>query len=345
MSLAVDHEFNNDETLIPRAPLFTAARRTYYDSPESELSECNLATSVRLVAYQQGGLMEDTENLSPAVQRRRLRTGLRRARLDAGLTQEQVALAMDWSMSKLIRIENGSVGISRNDLKAVLQYYKISDEDRTAELLALSRAGRERSWWSSYRDSVSRRLIQLIEYENAADISRHYEDLVIPGLLQTADYMRASTRQLAPEMPDSQVETVVEVRRKRQELLDKPDGPLLFFVIDEAVVRRLVGGAELMRRQLERLVEAARVPSITLEVVPFTAGLLPGLQSPFVIHEFPDDADDDVLYLESPRGDLLNHENADEVLKFRKDFERLREASLGPEGTTAFLREVIGELG
>src|ERR1022692_2718464 len=169
--------------------------------------------------------MEDTDNPSPAVQRRRLRTELRRARIDAGLTQDAVASAMDWSLSKLIRIENGSVSISTNDLKAILQHYKINDEKRTAELLALSRASRERSWWSTYRDSMYKRLIQLIEYENAAYISRHYEDLVIPGLLQTTDYMRVSTSQLAPEMPAKQVDTVIEVRLKRQELLKRSDAP------------------------------------------------------------------------------------------------------------------------
>jgi transcriptional regulator with XRE-family HTH domain len=287
--------------------------------------------------------VEDTDP-SPAVQRRRLRAELRRARLDAGLTQEQVASAMDWSLSKLIRIENGSVGISTNDLKVVLQHYKITDEDRTAELLALSKAARERSWWSTYGDSMSKRLIQLIEYENAAYISRHYEDLVIPGLLQIPDYMRVSSNQLAPEMPASRVDTVIEVRLKRQELLKRADGPLLFFVMDEAVVRRLVGGNDVMRRQLQRLIEAADMPNITVEVIPFAAGLLPGLQAPFVIHEFSDAADDDVLYLESPRGDLLSRDDADEILSFREDFERLRRASLGPEGTIDFLRKAIAEL-
>lgn len=287
--------------------------------------------------------MEDTDP-SPAVQRRRLRAELRRARLDAGLTQEQVASAMDWSLSKLIRIENGSVGISTNDLKAILQHYKITDEDHTAELLALSKASRERSWWSTYRDSISKRLIQLIEYENAAYISRHYEDLVIPGLLQTPDYMRVSTNQLAPEMSAILVDTVIEVRLKRQELLKRTDGPRLFFVMDEAVVRRIVGGRDVMRRQLQRLIEAADMPNVTVEVIPFTAGLLPGLQAPFVIHEFPDAADDDVLYLESPRGDVLSRDDADEILSFREDFERLRQASLGPEGTIDFLRKAIAEL-
>jgi transcriptional regulator with XRE-family HTH domain len=287
--------------------------------------------------------MEDTENPSPAVQRRRLRAELRRARLDAGLTQEAVASAMDWSLSKLIRIENGSVNISTNDLRAVLQHYNIKDEKRTAELLALSRASRERSWWSTYRDSMSNRLIQLIEYENAAYISRHFEDLVMPGLLQTTDYMRVSTKQLAPDMSAKQVDTVIEVRLKRQELLKRSDAPLLFFIVDESVIRRVVGGKDVMLRQLEHLIEAADTPRITVEVIPFSAGLLPGLQSPFVIHEFPDAADDDVLYLESPRGDLLSRDDLDEILTFREDFERLRRASLGPEGTIDFLRGVIAE--
>ena len=143
--------------------------------------------------------MEASDSPSPAVQRRRLRTELRKARLEAGLTQEQVAKAMDWSLSKLIRIENGTTaGISTNDLRAILSHYKITDEYRVAEFLALARASRERSWWSAYRDVVPPRLIQLIEYEEAAYIARNFQDLVVPGLLQTAEYARASTEQLAP---------------------------------------------------------------------------------------------------------------------------------------------------
>lgn len=287
--------------------------------------------------------MDETENPSPAVTRRRLRTELRRARLDDGLTQEHVARAMDWSLSKLIRIENGSVNISTNDLKALLHYYEITDEKRVAELLALARASRERSWWSTYRD-IAKPLAQLIEYENAAYISRHYEDLVIPGLLQTTDYMRLSTRQLAPDMTASQVDTVVEVRLKRQELLKRAEAPLLFFVLDESVVRRVVGEKDVRRHQLQQLVEAAVMPNVTIEVVPFTAGLVPGLQAPFVIHEFSEAADDELLYLESPRGDVLSRDDPDEILGYREDFERLRQASLGPQGTIDFLGEVIAEL-
>jgi len=286
--------------------------------------------------------MDETENLSPAVTRRRLRTELRRARLDTGLTQEQTARAMDWSLSKLIRIENGTNNISTNDLKALAQYYEVADEKQVASWVALARASRERTWWSS--SDIPKPLAQLIEYENAAYLSRHYEDLVVPGLLQTTDYMLASTRQLAPDMPDSQVNRVIEVRLKRQELLKRAEAPLLFFILDEAVIRRVVGSTDVMRGQLQQLIEVAAMPNITVEVVPFTAGLVPGLQAPFVIHEFSDAADDELLYLESPRGDMLSRDDAEEILGYREDFERLRRASLGPEGTIDFLRQVIAGL-
>jgi transcriptional regulator with XRE-family HTH domain len=289
--------------------------------------------------------MEVSDSPSPAVQRRRLRAELRRARLAAGLTQEQVAKAMDWSLSKLIRIENGTTaGISTNDLKAILLHYNITDEDRTAEFIALARASRERSWWSAYRDVAPPRLIQLIEYEEAANISRNYQSFVIPGMLQTAEYARASIEQLAPDMPTSQVNPRVEIRMKRQELLHRSDAPLMFFIMDEAVVRRLVGGKDVMRQQLQRMIDAADMPTVTVEVIPFSAGVLDGMQAPFVIHEFPDAADDDVLYQEAPSGDFLSRDEPEVVLSFRETFERLREGSLGPEGTTDFLRDLVNNL-
>jgi transcriptional regulator with XRE-family HTH domain len=288
--------------------------------------------------------MDASETTSPVVQRRRLRTELRRARLDAGLTQEQVATAMDWSLSKLIRIENGSVGISLNDLKAILAHYKITDDERAAELIALSRGARERSWWNSYRD-VAPRLLQLIEYEAAAFIARNFQPLIVPGLLQTEEYARASIRQLDPKMKPSDLEDFVAIRMKRQELLQRSDAPLLFFVMDEAVIRRIVGGPDVMRRQLQRMIDVSDMPNVTIEVVPFAAGLLPGLQSQFLIYEFHDAADDDVLYLEGVRGELLSRDSKDDVVSFREVFEQLREASLGPEGSIDFIRTLMGELG
>jgi transcriptional regulator with XRE-family HTH domain len=286
--------------------------------------------------------MDVSENPSPVVQRRRLRTELRRARLDSGLTQEQVATAMDWSLSKLIRIENGSVGISTNDLKAILAHYKITDEGRTAELLALSRGARERSWWNVYRDAPSR-LIQLIEYESASFIIRNFQPMLIPGLLQTEEYATAMIRNLMPQVPAEDVKLRVEIRMKRQQLLQRAEMPLMFFIMDEAAVRRLVGSPQAMRRQIQRLLDESDKPTVTIEIVPFSAGAHPGMQGPFMLFEFPDPADDDALYLEGPDDVRLSRDDAEEISRFRERFEILRGLSLGPQGSIDLLRRLLDE--
>jgi transcriptional regulator with XRE-family HTH domain len=285
--------------------------------------------------------MADSEGPSPVVQRRRLRTELRKARLEARLTQEQVAEAMDWSLSKVIRIENGAVGISTNDLKALLRYYKVIDAERTDELIALARAGRERSWWSGYREVVPQGLLQLIGYESAAFIARNFETLLVPGLLQTEEYARTIIKEF--EGPNH-LETLVEIRMRRQDLLDRTDPPLLFFILDEAVVRRLIGGKAVMRRQILRLIEMADRPNVTIEVVPFGAGAHPGLKGPFVVIEFPDPEDDDVLYLESARGDVISVELREEIPAYREAFEALRKLSLGPDGSLTYLGKLADEM-
>ena len=287
--------------------------------------------------------MEASGNPSPVVQRRRLRTELRRARLDADLTQEQVAAAMDWSLSKLIRIENGTVGISTNDLKAILAHYKITDDGRTAEMLALSRGARERSWWSAYRDA-SPRLIQLIEYESASFIIRNFQPMLIPGLLQTGEYAATMIRNLDPQASDQVVNLAVEMRIKRQQLLQQPETPLMFFIVDEAAVRRLVGGQQAMRRQIQRLLDESDKPTVTIEIVPFSAGAHPGMQGPFMLFEFPDAADDDALYLEGPSESRWNRDDPEEILSFRERFEVLRGLSLGPQGSRDLLSRLLGEL-
>lgn len=287
--------------------------------------------------------MEASENVSPVVQRRRLRTELRRARLDAELTQEQVATAMDWSLSKLIRIENGTVGISTNDLKAILAHYKITDDGRTAEMLALSRGARERSWWNAYRDAPPR-LIQLIEYESASSIIRNFQPMLIPGLLQTEEYATALIRNLMRDAPAEAVNLRVDIRMKRQQLLQQPETPLMFFIMDEAAVRRLVGGQEAMRRQIQRLLDDSDKPTVTIEVVPFSAGEHPGMQGPFMLFEFPDAADDDALYLEGPDDVRLSRDDAEEISRFRERFEILRELSPGPKGSIDLLHRLLREL-
>jgi hypothetical protein len=251
---------------------------------------------------------------------------------------------MDWSLSKLIRIENGSVGISLNDLKAILAHYEIADEKRTVELIALSRGARERSWWNSYRD-MPPRLIQLIEYESASFIIRNFQPMLIPGLLQTEEYATNTTRTLRPQATAQEVSTTVELRMKRQQLLRQSEMPLMFFIVDEGAVRRLVGGQEAMRRQVQLLLDESEKPTVTIEIVPFTAGAHPGMQGPFMLFEFPDAEDDDALYLEGPSENRWNRDDPEEISSFRERFEVLRELSLGPQGSIDLLRRLLDELG
>ncbi|MGZ4433654.1 MAG: helix-turn-helix domain-containing protein [Trebonia sp.] len=281
---------------------------------------------------------------SPLVQRRRLRTELKKARQTSGLTQDQVAGEMDWSLSKIIRIEAGSSGISANDLKALLQLYGVKDPGQVDSLVALARAARERSWWSAYRDVAPQSLLQLIEYESEAHAVRQFETLFIPGILQTEDYARAVLQNHYDEGPGSeQLRALVELRTRREDLFDAENGPSFHFVLDEAVVHRLVVGPSVMRRQLRRLIEVANRPNITIEIVPFSAGLHPGMKGPFEIIEFADPPVSDIVYLEGPRVDIIS-DDPEEILKYREAFERLVKASLGPRDSLTLIARIADEM-
>jgi transcriptional regulator with XRE-family HTH domain len=283
-----------------------------------------------------------SEVQGPVMQRGRLTRELRRIRKDAGMTQDQVAEAMDWSLSKLIRVEGGGVSISTNDLKSLLRLYKITDEDRVNEFVTLARAAKQRPWFNAFRDVASPQFLTFVGYESAAYIVRQFEPTLIPGLLQTEEYARAVTYEYAPD----RVDKLVEIRMRRQELVDEPRR-LFFFIMDEAAIRRQVGAPinpGVMRRQLRQLVETARQPNVTIEVVPFSVGVHPGMKGPFTVLEFPGD-DDDVLYLENSRGGVSNLDTVvtgedPEILAHREAFERLRDQSLGPAKSV----ELIGQV-
>jgi transcriptional regulator with XRE-family HTH domain len=286
----------------------------------------------------------ESDGLSPAVQRRRLRAELRRIRLEANQTQEQVASAMDWSLSKIIRIEKGSVGISTNDLKVLLGYYGIIDEDRVQELIAFARAARERSWWSAYSNKAPPRLLQLVEYQAVAMITRNFEPQLVPGLLQTEDYARVVIKEFGGRLETAQLDARVALRMKRQELLTRTEPPpWFFFILSEGVLRSLVGGEDVMTRQISHLIELSSRDNVTIEVVPFSAGVHRGMHAPFVILEFPEAEDEDVLYLENPRGDLISRDASDEIVAYREIFEELRQASLRKD-SVKFLHRALDEL-
>ena len=288
--------------------------------------------------------MHVSDGPNPIVQRRRLRAELRSAREAKLLTQQQVAMAMDWSLSKVIRVEKGTVGISTNDVKALLRLYEINDKIRVDELVTFAREARERSWWSQYRDIASPRLIQFIEYEAAASTMKGYQPLLVPGLLQTEEYARLVIGRFIDKPTPERVDALVDVRMKRQELLDRSDPPMLWYVVDEGVIRRLVGRTPVMQRQLKHLAEIVARPNVTLEIVPFSAEIHRAMRAPFELLELPDAADDDVLYLEGPTGEVTDRDSTDEIDAYTEDFEELRKLSLGPEESTNYLLKLAKEM-
>lgn len=277
-----------------------------------------------------------------AVQRRRLRAELRRAREAAGHTQKNAAEAMDWSLSKLTRIESGKVGISTNDLKELLRYYGINERAELDRFIEMARAGKpERTWWTGYRELISPQFLAFLSYENSASRIYHFEPALIPGLLQDEEYARAVLQALGGSASEERVRDLVELRMQRQEaLFGKDNPPEMLFIMDEAALHRWIGGRDVMRHQLGRLREAAELDKVTIEVVPFTAGAHPGMKGPFVIMEFPDDAVEDVLFQEMFRGDMITRDEREELDPAIEALGRLRDLA-GKESLEAIIDKAM----
>lgn len=263
---------------------------------------------------------------SAALQRLRLRTELRKARTGAGLTQREVAKMMEWSPSKLIRIEAGEVGISINDLRPLLGAYGITDRRRIDGLLDLARGSRKMPY-TEYRDLYGKEVLQFFALESAASIIRQYSSLVLPGPLQTEEYARAVMRAYDKGISEEKADRAVEARLARQEQLTSGVGNdrQLFYILDEAVVRRQVGGRGVMRAQLERLAELAAQPGITIQILPFTVGAHPGVMGPFTLFEFETDEMPDSLFIENSRGDTYSSNAPEETGRYLERFWELED--------------------
>jgi transcriptional regulator with XRE-family HTH domain len=239
----------------------------------------------------------------PTLYRRRLRSDVRRAREGLGMSHRDVAEAMDWSVSKLIRIEAGAVTITTNDLRALVAHYGITDPRHVEELIDLAKRSRERSpWWVDFRDIAPPELLASCGYESSAKVIRNFQPLLVPGLLQTEEYADDLLRYIRGPKNARRLDGLVKLRLQRQELLNSPDGPSLHFIVDEAVVRRVVGGPGVMRKQLSHMKEIAQRPNVTLRIVPFGQGWYRGLRAPYIYYEFDDPQDEAILYLETLDG-------------------------------------------
>ena len=283
----------------------------------------------------------------PVVQSMLLRGELIRLRKDSGLTQEQVAGNLEWSASKLIRVEGGRSSITKVDLDALLAQYGVTSESRREQLQSLNRGARERAWWDSYKDDVSPAYLNYVGLEAGAAFVRQFQLGFIPGLLQTEEYARAVTR--VGSVEPSKVDLLVGLRMRRQsELARRSAPPRQYFVIDEAVIRRHIGirkDRTIMPTQLRDIAgKAERDELVTVRVIPFGTGAHPGLFGPFTLLEFGGDLPD-VLYLDAGRGDFnVISGNDPQVAAYADDFENLLEDALPADKSIEFIRGVAEEM-
>jgi transcriptional regulator with XRE-family HTH domain len=285
--------------------------------------------------------MGATQMADPAALRRRLRTELRRARDDAQKTQRDVAEALFWSPSKVIRIESGQTGISVTDLKALLDFYGVQDDAKVGVLVEMARRSRKQPW-SQYRDVVTAEGATYYGYEASASIVRQFEPLLIPGLLQTPDYMKALLEGVFQE-DEQTIARRVEARIERQKLLDREDVRELIFIVDEAAVRHVVGGPLAMADQLAHIAEPAHRPDVTFRVIPFSVGGYIGLRGPFSLLQFPGQDDADVVYLEGLENAFF-HDNDERTGQYRTVFRDLEEKALSEEASIELLGSIIAGL-
>jgi transcriptional regulator with XRE-family HTH domain len=274
----------------------------------------------------------------PAVRRRKLGAELRAQRARAGLTSGEAARLVGWHQSKVSRIETGRSGVKPADVRRLLDAYDVRDPELCELLIVLAGSdddGRHH-WWHAYRGLLPPTYRDFISLESQASAMRTLENSVIPGLLQTPEYAREVTRAAVDGAPDGKVDALVEVRLARQDVLRSNPPLRLSAVLDEAVLRRTVGGPEVMARQLDRLRAAARLPHVRIQVLPFGVGAHVGVTGPFVIFSFPSRSDLDVVVLDHLTSSLYL-ERKEDLKAYSEAFDSLQVHALSPEETLDFI--------
>ncbi|HKT04401.1 MAG TPA: helix-turn-helix transcriptional regulator [Rugosimonospora sp.] len=275
---------------------------------------------------------------SPTMLRRQLGAELRRLRERAGRTVADVAGDLGWSESKLSRIETAASGIRRPDLERLLGVYPVPAED-SARLLALSGQSRQRAWWEAYGDALPDAYETYIGFEAEASAIFTYEAQVVPGLLQTDEYANAVTQADGVVRDSEVINQRVLVRMARQAVLTRDPAPELWAVLDEAILRRPIGGPDVMRRQLLRLAETGQRATITIQVLPFSVGGHRALAGSFTVLEFASGPEPPLVYSEGMTGGVLRSKPA-EVRSYLMSFEALKTVALPPQNSLEFIDAV-----
>jgi hypothetical protein len=287
---------------------------------------------------------DDGSAADPTVRRMLVGAQLRRLREGAKITREQAGYHIRASESKISRMELGRVGFKERDITDLLDYYGVKDKDQQEALLILVRQANTPGWWHTYGDLLPAWFQSYIGLERSASVIRTYEVQFVPGLLQTRDYARAVIVLGHQGATAEELGRRVELRMARQdEVLGQTEPPLLWAVLDEAALRRPIGGASVMRAQIESLIEAVGLPHVRLQVVPFEAGGHAGAGGAFTILRFQAADLPDVIYIEQLTS-ALYLDRRDDVDNYVAAMERLCVEASPPSATREVLERILRDL-
>jgi transcriptional regulator with XRE-family HTH domain len=277
---------------------------------------------------------------SPTVKRRRLSTELRKLRVAAGLEVKDAARRLEWDPTKIHRMErNKWLRPDPRDVRDLLDLYGLADEPTREAMLTLARESRERGWWADYQDVFRG---SLPDFEASATLIRTYEAMFVPGLLQTADYTRAIMR-AGCCLDDATIERRVEARQGRQAILDRDAPPQLWAVIDEAALQKMVGGADVMRAQLEHILKLAERPDVAIQVLPNSAGAHAAMCGGFVVLDFASELDPSLVVIETAT-DSLYLEQAEELRRYTVIYSHVQALALSAAESAKFMESMIRQL-
>lgn len=272
----------------------------------------------------------------PTVRLRRLAAELRALRNAAGLTRDDAAELTHMNSASLWRIETARTRPQRRTLLGLLDKYGVTDPQRRADLVALAKDAGQLGWLQAYEDLLPDEYNTYISFESEAQTVCNYESLFVPGLLQTESYARAVIAGVLPEITEEEVERRVEARLTRQDLISRAEPLRVWAIVDESVLHRKVGGADVMRDQLQHLAKLSKLSNITVQVLPYDVGAHPGMHGAFAIMSFPDPADPELVYLEN-RVNALFLERTSDITSYTALFEHLRAAALNPAASVRMI--------
>jgi transcriptional regulator with XRE-family HTH domain len=283
-------------------------------------------------------------SIGPTVRRRRLGSELRRLREAHSIKLEEVAEKLGLAPSTLSRIETGKAPTRSSYLNMMLEIYGVDDPVQRQMLIEMAREGHRKGWWQVWEDVLPTGFGIYVGLEAEAASLRVYESQVVHGLLQTQEYARAVMSTVRRRQSADEIERLVALRMQRQEVLLRHDPLQLWIILDEAVIRRTMGPPDLMYGQLVRLLEMTQLPNVTLQVLEFASGLHPALNGPFVIIEFPERFDPDVVYSEGVAGQAYVEEREKEVKARVEAFDLLRATALPPADSADLIRAISDQI-